>query len=365
LKALYVLALPLYAAAAGGWMLAVGLLLTAQTSPGRLMGLSWALLVPSLYLFSILPVVRRPVLPRAAAALLLAATLCGIWAAALAPDGQTNSTRFLSVWAEDAPRYALANIVPEGDQFTLGSYLATVDPYMDRPKTARLRGLFQTIYGEARTDPAFVSAGSAMPFAYRDLFGLDGDSHHHYALLPEGDGPHPTALFLHGSMGNFKGYQWVLKDLSEECGMAIVSPDFGAGFWADPDGLEVIDRTLDWIDAHPDLEAGPMPLMGLSNGGLGVTRAALQRPEDWTQLVYITGVLEPGRADELADLSLPVLVLDGGQDARIPFHVTDAAVSRLDQVTQRSWPDEDHFLFFSQPDEVVAAIAQTLCPAAR
>mgnify|MGYP002632864037 CR=1 FL=1 len=362
MKPLYALALPLYGAAAGVWVLAVGLLLTAQTAPGRLMGLSWVLLVPALYLLSIAPAVRRALVWRSAGALLSVATLAGLAAAALAPNGETNSSRFLSVWTEGYPRYALATVVPEQDQFTLGSYLATVDPYMDRPKTARLRGLFQTIYGEAGSDPAFVAAGSSMPFAYRELFGLPGDSHHLYALLPEGDGPHPTAVFLHGSMGNFKGYQWVLKDLSDACDIAIVSPDFGAGFWGDPQGLEVIDRTLAWIDAHPALESGPMPLMGLSNGGLGVTRAALQRPQDWTQLVYINGVLEPGRADELADLPLPVLVLDAGLDARIPFHVTDEAVSRLDQVTQRTWPDEDHFLFFSKPDEVVAAIADSLCP---
>ena len=363
MKTLYGLALPLYALAAVAWLLSVGLTLSATTLAGRLMGLAWMLGVPGLYLLSITPLLKRRRVGLVGLPFALALPGFTLAAAGLTPTGETGSTRFQSHWTTTPyPRYALSNLVPEVDQFTLGSFLGRVDPFMDGPKTERLRGLFQTIYGELREDPAFLGAGSSMSYAYRELFFLPYDSGHLYVLLPEGDGPHPTALFLHGSLGNFKGYQWVLKDLSDRCGLAIVSPDFGAGNWRRPDGLEVIDRTLLWVEDHPDLEAGPMPLMGLSNGGLGVTRAALDRPEDWTQLVYINGVLEPSKAPALAELDLPVLVLDGGQDARIPFHVTDAAVAKLDQVEQHTWPDEDHFLFFSRPDEVVDTVAGTLCP---
>ncbi len=361
-RTLYGLALPVYGFAALAWVLAVVLTLTATTLGGRAAGVGFLAGLPGLVLLSLWPFVASR--GRLAGLLLSAVLPAGLGVSAWQSPTGASGDRFRSVWYGEVeyPRYALANLVPEVDQFTLGGHVLVIDPALDRPKRARLRGLFQAIYGDMRSDPDFVQAGSTMSFAYRDVFGLPSRSDHLYLLLPEGPGPHPTALFLHGSLGNFKGYQWVLKDLAERCGVAIVSPDFGAGSWNLPEGLRVIQRTLAWMEAQPELRVGPMPLMGLSNGGRGVSRAALEWPERWTGLVYFSGVIEPSLTPDIAALDLPVMVLDGGADARIPKAYTDQAVAHLDQLDRRTWRDEDHFLFFSEPQAMVDHAARAICP---
>lgn len=345
------------------------LLIIADTPGGRWTAAGMLGALPSLILLSLSPLLQgwRQALGVALAGFLGAMACLGV-AASSAPDGQTEpDARFQSIWFGQPayPRYGLANLVPETDQFKLGSYVAVLDPWVDIEQSIRIRRLFGEVYRELEADPGYARAGSSMSYAYRDLFGLDGRSDHLYLVLPE-DRPVgerlPVVLFLHGSLGNFKGYSWVLRGLADACGVAIVSPDHGAGFWAGPEGVETVRRALHFAEQHPLLDAEHPAFIGLSGGGPGISRAAIAMPERWRELVYLSALLESTQMPAVAQASSrPILVLSGAKDRRIPEAHTAEGVEELTragaEVERVSWPEEDHFLLFSQRKAVIEALA--------
>ncbi|MCB9763505.1 MAG: hypothetical protein H6739_27305 [Alphaproteobacteria bacterium] len=363
-RALYAGAVVLAAhAAVFVWGMAALLLAVAETPGGRLAALCFLCLPPGVML-----VLLRPLLPSArtrrwtVASAVLVAGAAGAYglAWAQAPRGEAPAGAPLqSVWL-DGDRFrpwALANVVPEIDQFTLGSYLVPfLDPYIDGAQAARIRETFQHIYRPMRQDPAFVALGSGMPMAYSDLPGLPRDRGHLYVYTPASrpEGALPVVLFLHGSAGPFKGYQWVWAELAEAEGWAVVSPSFGFGHWGDPAGVDTVRRALDYIAANPRLDADRVVLAGLSNGGLGVTRAAAGIPGAFQGLVYLSPVIEAGWMPDVARAHRgPVTVITGADDRRVPLSWVRGAVEVLEaqgaDVRLEVAPGEDHFLFFSDP----------------
>ncbi|MCB9758221.1 MAG: hypothetical protein H6739_00135, partial [Alphaproteobacteria bacterium] len=175
------------------WAMALGLLLCAHTWPGRLAALCFLSAPPGLLLAGLR--LRLRALARVPAwlapALVAGGLLCygGAWA--LSPDGAaTPGAKLRSVWLDGAGfrRGALANVVPELDQFTLGSYLVRyVDPHVDGPQARRIREAFEAVYLELREDPGFLTLGSQMPRAYLDRLGG-----HLYVYDPGGEAPRPV-----------------------------------------------------------------------------------------------------------------------------------------------------------------------------
>lgn len=351
------------------WLMALLLLVVAQTWGGRLAALTFLFGPAALVVTG-----ARAALPsaRTRGSLRL---MSGLWAAALmswavavgiAQDGQApEDGRLRSVWLSDTTfrAWALANVVPELDQFTLGTHVvAPLDPFVDSHQATQIRASFQGIYHAMRQHRDFRAVGSNMPLAYLDLFGTGGDSGHLY-VLREPDAaaaPQPVLLFLHGSAGPFKGYQWAWWPLVQRQGLTMVSPTYGFGYWRRDSGLEAVQRTLRWIHAQPELDGERVVLAGLSNGGLGVTRAALAMPEAWQHVVYLSPVMEldkmPAVGAALAAQGVGVTVVTGESDRRIPLSGVQAAAQALEdagaQVQLHTVPEQDHFLFFAQPQAV-------------
>ena len=266
-------------------------------------------------------------------------------------------------------RTGLANIVPEVDQFTLGSYLmGPIDPYLDREQSRRVRDLFQGIYGDMAEHPDFARVGSAMGHSYRELFGRPWDVGHMYVYTPtrEDDDPLPVLVFLHGWGGPFQGYQWVFRRFAEQQGYAVVAPSFGMGWWRQDAAMPTVARALEWIEQQPGLDGERLILAGLSNGGPGVQQAALTFPERWDGVVFLSAVLELngifGMGERLAEHGTPVLVITGDAERRIPLGYTQAGVESLRMVGVETsfevYPGEDHFLLFSQPDAVMRRLGR-------
>ncbi|MCB9743999.1 MAG: dienelactone hydrolase family protein [Alphaproteobacteria bacterium] len=336
------------------WLMALGLLACAHTWGGRLAALCFLTAPVGLMILGmqpLLPSLRGRGWTSAGAGLLGLGLVAygGAWA--LAPDGEAlEGSAIRSVWLDGAHfrRGALANVVPEVDQFTLGSHLIQyVDRHVDGPQAARIRASFEAIYLEMREDPGFVVLGSQMPRAYLDRLGG-----HLYVYDPGGDAPRPVILFLHGSAGPFKGYQWVWRELAEAEGWAVVSPSYGFGHWFRDDGMDVVAQTLAWIEAQPELDGQRVVLAGLSNGGFGVTRAAAGLPGAFEAVVYLSPVIEPERMAEVAEGHHgPIRVLTGDADRRIPVGWVRQAVDALEaagaEVRLDEAPGQDHFLFFT------------------
>jgi predicted esterase len=282
-----------------------------------------------------------------------------------APAG-SNFTEHYSGEARFRPA-ALPNLVPEIDQLKLGTFvMEKLDGPLAASGTARLRDLVLKVYREANGDPAFRETGSALGYVYEDLFLGERELLHFYQYVPRQlkRERYPVLIFLHGAFGNFKGYSWVLKRFSDQTGIAVIAPTFGGGDWRnDRKGL-VMKEVLAYCATQPELDTGRMYLSGLSNGGMGVSRQLARGGTKWAGVVYFSPVIEAQVIQKpefiQAAKGLPILIIHGEEDDRIPFAAIKelAGVLRANGavVTERYYPAEDHFLVFSQPEAVVGDV---------
>lgn len=300
---------------------------------------------------------------------------CLLMAYQVSPRGDPSGGRLTQHFSGSASfrRGGLANMVPEIDQLKLGTRVFPIlDPFIDAEQGRRIRALFLEIYRELRADPAFCDVGSALGFCYEDIFFGRTRQLHFYEYRPKSPGaaPAPVLVFLHGSLGNFKGYTWLLRQLAEEHGIAILCPTYGAGQWHRERGLEVVEAIEGYVDGQAALDGGRTFLAGLSNGGIGVTRVMLTAQPRYAGYVLISPVMDRSLVDP-GDSVTPgdgrkVLVLHGESDRRIPASYVRRGIGRLRSsgydVAEEFYPEEDHFLLFSERQAVIQSIADWIAP---
>jgi len=182
------------------------------------------------------------------------------------------------------------------------------------------------------------------------------------------DGPLPAMVFLHGSAGNFKPYLWLWSKLAEEQGIVIIAPSFGFGNWRQSGGATSVLQALDDAAKMIEIDQTQVYLAGLSNGGLGVSQLAEESPERFRGLIFISPVMATEIVDKATFSDLwrgrPVLVVTGQADQRVPISYVRQRVSILKaggvEVADITYSGEDHFLFFSQSENVLNDVANWL-----
>jgi predicted esterase len=286
--------------------------------------------------------------------------------AMLAPSGNTVDGRVRNCFLHGkagSSRYSPANIIPEVDQIAAGVNLARFRGMGTREAT-RLRSLVLPIYEEMDNDADFHALGSAMGAGYRELVGLDYHTGHYYLFLPDAtNGTRlPCLIFLHGLGGNTKACLWVL---SRQTRCAVIAPTFGMGNWDKPEGADFVVNVAREALAKYPLDAERVYLMGYSNGGMGVTRAAAKAPELFKGLIYLSPVTEDdlfSTAGFSSRKDRKILFLQGGRDERIPCSVVQGTARSLKQlgfdVRLKVYDDEDHYLLFSQQEAVLGEIME-------
>ncbi|MFT4639594.1 MAG: putative esterase [Verrucomicrobiales bacterium] len=296
---------------------------------------------------------------------------CFFRAFQLAPSSPDRSGQFTERFIGDAKfrRLGLPNLVPEVDQLKLGSYLLSVtDPVLDIKQGERVRRLFMDVYVEMRRQADFVEGGSALGICYRDIFLSDRTPLHFYQYAPKTktDTPLPVLVWLHGSLGNFKGYLWVLKDVADTLGVAIVAPTYGVGNWERDEDSKILKSVVDYCQSEPDLDGDQLYLGGISNGGRGCMLGLKNIRNTFRGLALIspvsaTAVIESPGFDAAVN-GVPILLLHGETDRRISLGYIVDGVESLKamgaNVEAIYYPNEDHFLMFSQRKEMVARITQ-------
>lgn len=146
----------------------------------------------------------------------------------------------------------------------------------------------------------------------------------------------------------------------------MVAPSWGFGFWSRPEGVEVVGRFLDYIQADPRFDSEHLVLAGVSNGGLGVTRSSAAWPDAFMGRIYLSAVLDRGEAEWMRSQAppLPTLIVHGEADRRISVMHTRAAARALEEggseVSLSLYEGEDHFLLFSQRHEVMDEVGAWL-----
>ncbi len=345
------------------------LLFNGETAAGRLAGLgALFLLLSCLALWTLLSSSRMyRLLPLP----LLAAGLLSIAACyAVSPTGAVPPGNFSSNYAGDAgfSRVSPANLVPEIDQLKLGSYMfQLIDPLLGAKHGVRLRNLVLDVYRDMDKDEKFRDAGSALGMCYGDIFLGMREKLHFYEYVPRhlGRKPYPALIFLHGSMGNFKGYMWVLKGLADSMGVAIIAPTYGCGNWYLDRECSVLNAVYAYCRSNPELDPDKIILAGLSNGGTGVTRAVKDHGHRYAGVILLSAVVERGVISDPAFIANAVdgrfLIIHGMDDNRIPAACARECEGMLKQeglaVESRYYGGEDHFLFFSRRAEIVKDMA--------
>lgn len=267
-------------------------------------------------------------------------------------------------------RFSLTNLVPESEQVNLGfTVMPYVDPLLTVEQSRRVSVFTMDIYREMEQDPNFRELGSALNLAYDELWGRPFDVGHYYLYVPPnaGSDPLPAIVFLHGSAGNFKAYIWLWSKLAETEGYVIIAPSYGFGNW-DEAGAAAVLKVIEDAGRVANIDTQHLYLAGLSNGGLGVSYLANLAPEQFRGLIFLSPVMATEIVDSVsfqtAWANRRVLIISGEVDKRIPLSYVNQRVAAMQQaiieVTPITYPNEDHFLVFSQPEAIMNDVADWL-----
>ena len=179
-----------------------------------------------------------------------------------------------------------------------------------------------------------------------------------------------TIVFLHGTGGNFKGYLWVLAELADRCHAVVIAPSYGTGDWRSADVTTIIQRAMETISPKVQIDSADVHVMGLSNGGLGVSQLLRAAPGKFKSLVFLSPVFDGRELDRLSQVGRaklpPILVLSGDCDDRIPPSYVDASVrlirsnSASASPTVRFIAGANHFAIFTRRRELVATLSDWL-----
>lgn len=359
----------------GGFVLLVGplsawLLFNAQTAVGLLLATFGLLSLLLPLSFVIRQRIQNRLLRRAPESVAFLLVVVGTAVFLQAPSGNPGPNSAVQHRFVDGGRYgrfSLTNLVPESEQVNLGfTLMPYVDPLLTVEQSRRISPITMAIYREMEQDPNFHELGSAMNLAYDELWRRPFDVGHYYLYVPPNAGPDPlpAIVFLHGSAGNFKAYTWLWSKLAETEGYVIIAPSYGFGNW-DEAGAAAVLKVIEDAGRVANIDTQHLYLAGLSNGGLGVSYLANLAPEEFRGLIFLSPVMATEIVDSVsfqtAWANRPVLVISGEADNRIPLIYVEqriAAMHRANiEVTPIIYPNEDHFLVFSQPPSVLQNVS--------
>lgn len=145
------------------------------------------------------------------------------------------------------------------------------------------------------------------------------DSGQYWLAVPEGRGPFPLVVFLHGNGGSFQFYPHLLARPAIARGLAIAFPAAGMGTYPGTSASELVARTIAAVGREAPIDASRVALVGLSAGVAGSFQAALDSPPGrFRGIVFVSGVFPPvERVEPLRGTRL--FVLHGVEDPRAPW----------------------------------------------
>lgn len=356
-------------------ILPIGLLIvvTADTWTGRVFAL-WAIVIGLVPLGAVHACKRssRRLWRATTSALLLGIGGSG-WMIARAPNGEAADPRVSNHYpapSDRYPRLALSNLLPEEDQLLAGFTIAPLlDPILTTGESAHLKQLTRQLYRELESDGGFHALGSAMRFTYADMFGQRSAPRHCYTYVPaklDRGRPAPLLVFFHGSGGNFKAYLWILAKVADETGAVVVSTTGGFGEWPESECEAQFTWAIEAARTVAAIDPQRIHLMGVSNGGLAVSRLTRSQGERFASVIWLSPVFDSA-ALESHDFAAhcrakPMLVISGARDDRVPLDyvrrhadVLNAVAARVEQSYFES---ADHFLIFSHRNELTNRLAE-------
>ncbi len=197
-------------------------------------------------------------------------------------------------------------------------------------------------------------ATTLSPFLHTALGQQRPESFDLLLAEPPGSSPARAAvIFLHGYSGNFALQCWLVARPARSLGAITACPSTGVrGDWWSAPGRQIVRATLDLLRERG---VERIYLAGISNGGVGVSRLAPELRDELAGLILISGA-DPS----VAPPALPLLVLHGAQDERVPADVAGQYVSAAGGGASAHIVDGDHFVLLKRADAMQALLASWL-----
>jgi predicted esterase len=353
--------------------LSAALLVVADTWEGRACATSGLALIAGLLLI-LFGRTTTQLRRRIAVALGVLGVACVGIVIAHAPSGAPGTparVRHLYRQGEHHPRWALSNLVPEGDQFELGTIVMPfVDPLLTHRQAAPLRSWIREIYGEMEAEADFHELGSVLGQAYSNLWSGDARQHAFMYVPTSLDRSKPAAalVFFHGSGGNFKAYTWLLAKVADRMGLVLIAPSCGMGNWTPAETHKRMAAALQATQEVVSIDKSRIHVMGLSNGGMAVSQMMVDAARSYRSFTFISPVFHDESVRTFAngpgELKPRVRIVSGELDNRVPWSYVEKNADDLRRagadVILKSFSDADHFLLFSHRDRVVALLQEWL-----
>ena len=170
---------------------------------------------------------------------------------------------------------------------------------------------------------------------------------------------HPDigVIFLHGFMGNVTAQCWEIAQAVDRFGAVTVCPSTEwKGEWWQPRGESILRASVAYLRERG---VEKIYLGGFSNGGFGISRMVtrLRDIDGLSGLFFIDGIYG---GEEIKSMGLPVLVIQGSQDDRMPAAEARLVTQAIGDLATYVELDSDHFVIMKLPVAVQDALAAWL-----
>jgi pimeloyl-ACP methyl ester carboxylesterase len=277
--------------------------------------------------------------------------LCLVAAVRLASGGRETDVSLITLPGPRSSRW-IDRLFHERDIGLVGQQVAFLTGIGLSPREHDgLKPALEAAY--AAMDEAKATGSSPFMATYR---GLQNPGAFDAVVIEPALERRPTRIavvFLHGFAGNFAVQAWLVSRAAARIGAVTVCPSVGwRGDWWTDDGESTVRHTLDYLHARG---VQRIYLAGLSNGSVGTCRLASRFSSELAGLILISGA-DP----EAPDTDLPVLLLQGANDERMPaFLAIEFAQRAGARATYREF-DGDHLLLAKRAQEVRDVFADWL-----
>lgn len=211
-------------------------------------------------------------------------------------------------------------------------------------------GLLDAMYAQYR-DMAHVQALVPSPFIRTYLNLQHADEFDAVVIEPDTQQTMTTGIiFLHGFTGNFTMPCWLMAQTVREFQALTVCPSVGwKGDWWTANGEATLRTTIDYLHQRG---VNKLYLAGLSNGAVGASELAHKLSNTIDGLILISGASMTAQ-----DSGLPVLVLGGNQDERMPSSMLRDYANQIGSKASFIELEGDHFLLAKQFNSVQQQIS--------
>jgi pimeloyl-ACP methyl ester carboxylesterase len=214
-----------------------------------------------------------------------------------------------------------------------------------------LTSAFKTAYSEMRKGGSYSSP------VLSTYLGLQRAEHFDVVVIEPEQQPEFAVVFLHGYMGNVTAQCWEIAQAVKKVGGVTLCPStVWTGEWWQPKGQAILREIFNYVHTRGIQR---FYVGGFSNGGFSISRLAPEwnDEEGLSGLFFIDGF---ANGTSIRAMGLPVLVIEGAQDERVPVAAARQFALGVGDVGTYAEIEGDHFLIMKHPDLVQQEIASWL-----